>query len=257
MLFACVALSARAVTFTTDYSDLWWNPSENGWGVNVIHQKDVLFLTFFVYGPNNAPIWYSASDVEYVGNTNGVTLFNGTLYQTSGPFFGTVPYDPTTVAYRPVGRVSFAATSATTATLNYSVDGVAVQKGVTRATWRINDLSGSYIGAAVGTYSNCASSASNGYAEEPANITFALASNGVAIMTTAGATTCNYSGPYTQSGRMGLWSGTVSCSNGASGTFSAFEMEGNLSSLSMRATSHTQKCDWSGRVGGVRRFGTT
>lgn len=255
MLCACAALSARAVTFATDYSDLWWNPSENGWGLNVIHQKDVLFLTFFVYGPNNAPIWYSASDVEYVGTTNGVAIFNGALYQTSGPSFGAATFDPATVTYRPVGRVGFAATSGTTASLTYTVDGVSVQKTLTRATWRLNDLSGQYIGGTVGTYSNCTGGGTNGYAEEPGNITFTLSTNGVAVMRTSGVTTCTYSGPYTQVGRMGLWSGNYSCTNGVSGTFAGFEMEGNPSSMSMRATAHSQQCDWSGRIGGVKRFG--
>ena len=257
VIAACVALSARATTFMTDFSDLWWDSAENGWGVNVIHQKDVLFLTFFVYGPNNTPTWYSASDVEYLSTTTtGTITFSGALYQTNGPWFGG-PYDPAAVTYRPVGRVGFAATSANSAVLSYSVDGVAVQKVLTRVTWRLNDMSGSYIGAIVGTYANCTAGGTNGYAEEPGNITFALSSNGVAAMQTTGTNSCTFNGPYAQSGRMGSWSGTYSCSNGVSGTFNAFEMEANPSSFSARATMHSQRCDWSGRFGGVKRFGAT
>jgi hypothetical protein len=61
-----LAASCSSVTtsFSADLTDLWWNESESGWGVNVIQQQDTLFLTFFVYGPDNAPTWYSASDVR-------------------------------------------------------------------------------------------------------------------------------------------------------------------------------------------------
>ena len=37
-----------------DYSDLWWNPSESGWGFNIIqHGTGVLFCVMFTYGPGN------------------------------------------------------------------------------------------------------------------------------------------------------------------------------------------------------------
>ncbi|HEX5633216.1 MAG TPA: S8 family serine peptidase, partial [Gemmatimonadales bacterium] len=31
----------------SNYSDLWWNPAESGWGVNLEHQGDVIFATWF------------------------------------------------------------------------------------------------------------------------------------------------------------------------------------------------------------------
>jgi hypothetical protein len=49
----------------SDYTDIWFNPSEQstaggGWGVNVVQSDAFLFLTFFVYGPDNKPTWYVA-----------------------------------------------------------------------------------------------------------------------------------------------------------------------------------------------------
>ena len=29
-------LVAKASTYSTEITDMWWNPSESGWGVNVI-----------------------------------------------------------------------------------------------------------------------------------------------------------------------------------------------------------------------------
>ena len=38
------------------------------------------------------------------------------------------------------------------ATLAYSVDGLTIQKQLTRFTWRVNELTGSYLGAIAGDY---------------------------------------------------------------------------------------------------------
>ena len=57
-------LAASVPAHSTDLTDLWWNSSENGWGLNVAHQGDILFMTFFIYGPNGQPYWLSASSTQ-------------------------------------------------------------------------------------------------------------------------------------------------------------------------------------------------
>ena len=44
--------SAFDRSFSNNFQDLWWNPSESGWGVNVAHQGDILFATLFTYDEN-------------------------------------------------------------------------------------------------------------------------------------------------------------------------------------------------------------
>src|SRR5690348_8358425 len=105
---ATVAASAvHANTVTTDFTDLWWIPSESGWGANVIQQQDILFATLFVYGSNNQPIWYVASAAQYQGQVNGQFTFTGPLYQTTGPYFGAGGFNPNNVANRQVGSFTF------------------------------------------------------------------------------------------------------------------------------------------------------
>ena len=82
----------------TDYSDIWWNPSENGWGVNLAQSDTFIFATFFVYGPNNQPIWY-AGNLSDDGHGN----YTGGLYATTGTYLGTTPYDPTQFTATQVG----------------------------------------------------------------------------------------------------------------------------------------------------------
>ena len=51
---AAAALPVRALnSWGTDMSDLWWTPTESGWGINISHQRDTIFATIFVYGPDN------------------------------------------------------------------------------------------------------------------------------------------------------------------------------------------------------------
>ena len=87
------ALPASATNFSTDYTDLWFNPSESGWGVNVIQQGNTLFATLFVYGTDQSPRWYVASGLV----ASSSTVFSGQLFQTTGPYFGaawTAPGSP-------------------------------------------------------------------------------------------------------------------------------------------------------------------
>jgi hypothetical protein len=244
---------AHSNSFGTDLSDLWLASGESGWGANIMHQGDILFITFFVYGPNNAPIWYSASDTRYSGSlANGAWVFTGALYQTNGPWLGG-QFNPANVSYRQVGTVTVTVPDINSATLAYTVDNVSVQKTISRYAWRANNVAGSYVGATAGMYSSCTQASLNGYNEEPAYISVTHAGSAVTIQAVGQLSTCTYSGQYTQQGRLGAISGTYSCTNGAVGTYDAFEVEVNQQAFSARATARSQFCSFSGRVGGLRR----
>ncbi len=249
-----LALPAHAVGRMTDATDLWFNSAESGWGVNVIHQNEILFLTFFAYSASRNPVWYSASEMRYEGTNNGVVLFQGALYETHGPWYADF-FDPATVTYRQVGTVIFRMTSIGTATLIYTADGRTISKDLTRFTWRVNELAGLYLGAVTGNYSNCPSSFNNGYAEESVRLVLSQPLSSLTIQSTGNTATCTFSGPYRQEGRMGSMSGPYACTNGTVGTFSAVEIEANPQGFSARVETSTNNCNFSGRIGGVRRGG--
>jgi hypothetical protein len=128
-LVASIGLSANAGS----YSDLWWNPNENGWGINLIQQHDTIFATMFVYGPDGKTSWYVASALK-ASNATGTT-FTGDLFETTGPYFGS-GFNPSAVTVRKVGTMTFAANEiGLAAALNYTVDGLAVTKSIVRQTW--------------------------------------------------------------------------------------------------------------------------
>jgi len=252
LLLLILSSGANATTFSTDYTDLWWNApaeSESGWGVNVIQQGDTLFATFFVYSTTESPTWYVASGASFTGLQAGAPAFSGPLYETKGPWFGGAFNRAASV--RTVGTATFTFTSAVTATLSYSVDGVTVNKNITRQTWRDNNLSGDYLGATIGSYAGCAS---NGLVEEPAIITVTHSGPGISISAFQNSGSCTYSGTYQQVGKMGSANGSVSCSDGKQGTFAATELDASAWGFTGHVTTQLGgTCGWSGKLGGLKR----
>ncbi len=47
---------------SANYTALWWNPAESGWGVNFNHQGNTLFGTLFTYDASGAPLWLVMSN---------------------------------------------------------------------------------------------------------------------------------------------------------------------------------------------------
>jgi hypothetical protein len=88
----CVIPPASATSFSVDNSDLWGNPAENGWGLQIVQRAEIIFVTLYLYNANNTPVWYAA-----VLQPNGPTAWTGDLMQTGGPWFGTQPFNPAAV----------------------------------------------------------------------------------------------------------------------------------------------------------------
>lgn len=247
-LLAAFARPGLANTFSTDSTDLWYIPSESGWGANLVQQNEIIFVTIFVYSATGAPTWFVGPATQFTGTDGNGLNFTGPLYQTTGPYYGAV-FNPSAVTNRQVGTVTFVTPMQEQGRLTYTVDGVTVVKNVVRQTFRNNNLTGVYIGGQVGTFAGCAAPAENGYKETAG---FVLVNHtGESISMSADG--CTYSGAYVQDGRLGRASGGFSCSNGRTGNFLAIEMEGSLSGMDARLESQSGACAFSGRIGGVKR----
>jgi hypothetical protein len=256
--FLCAASASHATpTATTDFSDLWFNPAEPGWGANVIQQGRTLFVTIFVYNTANQPTWYVASDVRLTGNSGATSTFSGTLYETAGPWFGNTSFDGASVTVRPVGNLTFSAGQPANATLTYTVGNNTVSKQVERQTWDVENIAGTYLGASAGTWSNCSAGRANGPVESFAQLTITQDGRSVQIREegTSSNYTCSYNGTYTQQGRMGTISGNGLCSDGINVTFLATEVQPNAQGITMKVASNqiTGTCQLTGRMGGMRR----
>jgi len=251
-----LSLPAAASTFSIDYTDLWGggqpNPTENGWGLNLIQQGDIIFATMFVYGSDNTARWYSASALSPTGG--GSTTWTGQLAQTTGPYFG-VPWNNAQVAATAVGTMTVSFSSANSGTLTYSVNGVNVTKSISRFSLRAPNLAGHYIGGAVAsgcgtntlTFDNLTVTQSN--TTVGLNIQFY---NGQGVLSS-----CNYNGTLAVTGRTGSISGSYNCTYGSTpgnvGTFNITNLETSINGFNGTLTQSDQFCSSQvGRFGGVK-----
>jgi sugar lactone lactonase YvrE len=126
-----VRLAVAPASAQSNYTALWWNPSESGWGLNFNHQGDTLFGTLFTYDASGSPMWLVMSN----GARQSGETFSGALYRTTGPAFNANPFTPIGPAnVSTVGTmtVTFAGDSAT---LSYTVNGITVNKSIQKQVY--------------------------------------------------------------------------------------------------------------------------
>ena len=127
--------AVRAAAATTgaaipNYEGLWWRSpagSESGWGINLAHQNDVIFATWFTYDAAGKAWWLSMT-----ANATTSNIYSGTLYQTHGPAFSAVPFSPAAVTATPVGTGTLTFSDNSNGSFSYTVNGIQQTKPITR-----------------------------------------------------------------------------------------------------------------------------
>jgi hypothetical protein len=202
----------------------------------------------FVYGPTGAATWYVAT----MNSTDAIT-WTGDLYATTGPYFGTVPFNPANVVATKVGTMTWTPTSVTTGTLMYDVNGNGIVKNVVRQTLVVDDFSGHYGGVLHSTNSGCSDTTHNGTSDFVGVVDIAESGSTVNIVFSNAGGNCSFTGTYSQAGQFGAISGTYVC-GGDSGTFQGFELQVNRTGFTGRYTSASSTkpgCQASGWLGGL------
>jgi hypothetical protein len=124
------------VASTVYVTDLWWNPSEPAWSLNIVHHKqlvvggpgsDALVATWNTFDANLAPTWVTLTSGSW---TSGQT-FTGVLHQTTGPYFGN-PYLPGQAVDSVVGSATLTFSDANNGTLVYTLFGVTSSRAIVR-----------------------------------------------------------------------------------------------------------------------------
>jgi len=263
-------LPARAASWSVDFTDLWWvGAAEDGWGVNVVQQGDVLFLTFFIYGSGGAARWVVAPQMAPTATQPATGVrFSGDIYRTAGPWFGTT-FNPSAVTRAIVGNATVTFESPNAATLTYMVDNVTVTKAITRQPMRANSVAGSYGGGLLATASQCASAADNGTQFFWGALTVSHVNSQISFRvdypTNYGLpVVCQYTGTYVSQGRLAsVTNGTFTCAvNGSTsssnntGTFTMTALDGQMNGFSASFSGADQYCTYNGRFGGTRLPGT-
>ena len=108
-----------------DYTDIWYSPSESGWGMAMAQQFGVVFLAWYVYDNGGQPTWRVATC------TLSGSSCSGTLYLTRGPQFGPT-FNSNLVSATQAGTIIVSFIDANTAILSWRVNGLDGTRVVTR-----------------------------------------------------------------------------------------------------------------------------
>jgi hypothetical protein len=214
----------RPATIGTDYTDLWWNPQESGWGMNVVQQGETAFITLFVYGPDGKPTWYFASNARvYALDADGIASLRGTLYKAKGPWIGEA-FDPSKVEAQAVGEVRIEPRPDARTILEYTADGVTVSKEIRRQTFAAPDVGTTYLAsfslgeALPGTNPVTVS-------EFGSRVLLQLAGNLVYLRVEEPAGRCEYRGTRSSTGKFARLAGNYTCAAGDAGSFEIVDFE--------------------------------
>jgi len=211
-----------------DYTDLWVTPGENAWGVNFVQWGNIIFATFYIYGPDKSPVWYTA-----VLSFDGSSTYAGTLYSERGTYFG-APWNPGDMNEQPAGTAFFVPSPANNyqGSLTYTVIAgtsvTTVNKAIQRLTVASVPLAGNYYGGDVIAYASCNNSANNArYADHfPLTVTQSATLLTLVFAYEGLGATCTISGALAQNGLLySIPNATYSCTDGLNTTASMFNIK--------------------------------
>jgi hypothetical protein len=239
ILLCLFLLTAASRAGAVDYTDIYYIPAEAGWGVNVVQSGidfNYMFVTFFIYGPDNKPTWYTAElTLDASGN------FNGPLYATTGTFYA-MPWNTSDLTQAPVGTASFQPTNAYTAKLVYTVTTPAamaatVTKLIQRQSLTPIAIAGTYFGAQLSSYSGPSCGVPGVYSDSfslqvdqspTGNVTFNFAYQGFK---------CTLSGAPTQFGQLyTIPNAAIQCTDGLNTNASMSEIKSTAQGIEGKFT---------------------
>jgi cytochrome c553 len=116
-----------AIVPAFDFSDLWWNPDESGWGLNLVqHASNNVFGVMYTYEAPNRPLWL----VIPGGTWTSSLVFTGSIFRVTGPLASA--FDPAKVNVTPVGIATLTFSDRDNGVLSFTLNGAQVTKTITR-----------------------------------------------------------------------------------------------------------------------------
>lgn len=119
----------------TNYTDLWWNAGESGWGIALTQDHGMIFAAWYTYDAGGNPVWYVASAcplavLPFVGEACA-----GDLYQVTGGTALALPWNEANKVVTRVGSIDFSFADANNATMSYTINGTNGVRSITRQSF--------------------------------------------------------------------------------------------------------------------------
>ena len=118
---------STAIAPMRDFSDLWWNPDESGWGLAFTQHGTTAFGAWYIYDAEGRPLWV----VMPGGQWRTPSRFTGDIYTTTGPD-PRGAFDPAQVAITRLGSATLEFTTFDRGTLSWQAGALAGSKPIVR-----------------------------------------------------------------------------------------------------------------------------
>ncbi len=115
-----------------DYTDLWWNAAESGWGISIHVKNDKLFAAWFAYDAAGKPNWYTFQAGNWTSITNSSATYTGLVVKANGPSLLGIAGPGGTITPAQAGTATLTFNSYSTATFSGTVDGQSFNKSIVR-----------------------------------------------------------------------------------------------------------------------------
>jgi photosystem II stability/assembly factor-like uncharacterized protein len=116
-------------TGASNYSDLWWNAAEPGWGLTLAHQGNTIFVLWYTYGEGGVDQWFSGSALTLQEDGS----FAGALQRpNSGTPLPQINGPATSFPVPEVGQASLRFSDGETGSFSYQIGEVSQTKPIQR-----------------------------------------------------------------------------------------------------------------------------
>lgn len=117
-----------------DYSGVWWNEDESGWGLSLHHSPlHTVFGALFVFDAGQQPHWYTLGNGQWESSTR----WTGEIVHSTGPDWSAASFSAAAVQHSVTGSAtldfSMVPGREDLAELSYTIDGTTVTKTISRA----------------------------------------------------------------------------------------------------------------------------
>jgi N-acetylmuramoyl-L-alanine amidase len=124
-------VKSGAVPNIIDFTDLWWNANESGWGISLTHANSNVFATWFTYDATGKAIWYVAPACTLLAATI-TTSCNSELYSVTGGSPLTAPWVAGRTVVKREGSFNLQFTDASRAVMTYTIGSDTTSRVITR-----------------------------------------------------------------------------------------------------------------------------
>lgn len=124
----CSGSTADPAGFS-NYTALWWNPTQSGWGVQINHVGDLLSATWYTYGEDRKPAWFVFNATRQADGRYTGALLRG----RTGTRFDQINGQPAMGQIDEVGTVSLRFTNGASGEFSYTIGGNTRSVQISRA----------------------------------------------------------------------------------------------------------------------------